>query len=68
MSAMLHDLLVCLTIACGIPAGLGILEAILAHIQRERAYRGLPEYDSPDARVRRAMAAYRAASSYRGLR
>lgn len=65
---MIIDLLVCLTIACAIPAALGICEAVLAHIQRERSFRGLPEYDSPDHRVRRAMAAYRAAGSYRGLR
>lgn len=64
---MIIDLLVCLTIACAIPAALGAIEVVLAWCSRRTAYRNLPAPDSPDLRVKRAMDAYRAANSHRGL-
>ena len=65
---MIVDLLWCLTIACAIPAALGLFEVAVCWWQRRTAYRGLPAWDSPDERVRRALSAYRASGSYRGLR
>lgn len=46
----------------------GIALALYDRRARRRQYRGLPQWDSPDERTRRGLAAYRAAGSYRGLR
>lgn len=63
------DLLTCLVIACALPAVLGLLEVVLAHIQRKRAYRSLPAPDCPRDRAQRALTAYRNnARAYSGLR
>lgn len=52
MTALLHDLLLALTIACAIPAALGLIEALLAWRSRRTTYRGLPldEPEEPEER------------------
>lgn len=64
---VIMQLIFALTVACAIPAALGAIEVVLAWCSRRTAYRNLPAPDSPDLRVKRAMDAYRAANSYRGL-
>ena len=56
---MIVSLLVCMTIACAIPAALGLIEVLLAWRSRRTAYRGLPRPDGVSERNRRALAAYR---------
>lgn len=69
MTALLHDLLLALTIACAIPAALGLIEALLAWRSRRTTYRGLPHPDCVSERNRRALAAYRNnARAHSGLR
>ena len=66
---MIVSLLVCMTIACAIPAALGLIEALLAWRSRRTAYRGLPRPDGVSERNHRALAAYRNnARAYSGLR
>ena len=66
---MIVSLLVCMTIACAIPAALGLIEALLAWRSSRTAYRGLPYPDTVSERNRRALAAYRNnARAYSGLR
>lgn len=68
---MLDDLIALLGVVSALLALLGIGGIALAvwdRVSQRMQYRGLPHWDSPDARVRRAMAAYRAGASYRGLR
>jgi hypothetical protein len=68
---MLDDLISLLGVVSALMALLGIGGIALALYERgarRRQYRGLPHWDSPDERVRRALAAYRAGASYRGLR
>lgn len=67
--SLLQSWLLLLTLACAVPALLGAIEVLLCWLQRRSAFRGLPSPDTPDLRVRRALAAYRAnARAYSGLR
>lgn len=55
---LLHALLVVFTLACTVPAALGLIEVLLCWYQRRTAFRGLPAPDLPDLRVRRSVEAY----------
>lgn len=66
---MIVSLLVCMTIACAIPAALGLIEVLLAWRSRRTTYHGLPHPDCVSERNRRALAAYRNnARAHSGLR
>ena len=63
------QLILALTIACAIPAVLGVIEVALAWYERRTAYRGLPRPDGVSERNHRALAAYRNnARAHSGLR
>lgn len=66
---LLRDWLLVLTLACAVPAALGVIEVVLCWHQRRTAYRGLPAPDLPDLRARRAVEAYeRNQAAMKGLR